>query len=62
MFNPIMVAEGGSAIGSGVTELMGYVSTMLTTITGNSVLVLFLAGSVLGTAIGIFRKLKRAAK
>lgn len=45
------------AITTAITEMMGFAGTMLTTITGNPVLVLFLAMPITGGAIGIVRKL-----
>lgn len=41
-----------------VTSIMGVVSTVMTTITGNAVLMTFFCASILGVAIGIVRKLR----
>ena len=40
------------AISTAVTDLMGFAGTMLTTITSNAVLTLFLAVPIVGAAIG----------
>ena len=41
-----------------VTSIMGVVSTVMTTITGNAVLMTFFCSSIVGVAIGIVRKLR----
>lgn len=45
------------AITSAITSMMGFAGTMLTTITSNEVLVLFLAVPIIGSAIGIVSRL-----
>ena len=45
------------ALSTGVTNLMTFAGTMLTTITSNAVLTVFLAVPVVGAAIGVVRKL-----
>ncbi len=45
------------AITTAVSDLMGFAGTMLTTVTSNAVLTLFLAVPIVGAAIGIVRKL-----
>ncbi len=45
-------------ITTGVTAILGVMTTTITAITANPILVLFLAGSIIGLAVGIFRKLK----
>ena len=44
-------------ITAAITSLMGFAGTMLTTITENAVLTLFLAVPIVGSAIAIIRKL-----
>ena len=41
-----------------ISSLMDIVGTVVTTITGNSTLMLFLGASLVGIGVGIFRKLK----
>ena len=42
-----------------VGSLMGVVSTVITTITGNPTLMVFFCAGVVGIAIGVVRKLKK---
>lgn len=58
-----MAVEGASAGGSiteAVTSIMGVVSTVITTVTNNPILLVFFASGVVGIAIGILRGLKHA--
>lgn len=50
----------GSAVSmtEAVTSIMGVVSTVMTTITGNAVLMTFFCSSIVGVAIGIVRRLR----
>ena len=50
----------GSAVSmtEAVTSIMGVVSTVMTTITGNAVLMTFFCASIVGVAIGIFKRLR----
>lgn len=50
----------GSAVSmtEAVTSIMGVVSTVMTTITGNAVLMTFFCASIVGVAIGIVKKLR----
>lgn len=41
-----------------VTSIMGVVSTVMTTITGNAVLMTFFCASIVGVAIGIAKRLR----
>lgn len=41
-----------------VTSVMGVVSTVMTTITGNAVLMTFFCASIVGVGIGICKKLR----
>lgn len=54
-----MAVEGGT-ITEAVSSIMGVVSTVITTVTGNPILLVFFASGVVGIAIGIVRGLKRA--
>lgn len=56
-----MLAEGSAGtITDAVTSIMGVVSTVITTVTNNPILLVFFASGVVGIAIGIVRGLKRA--
>ena len=60
-----MLVEGAGAGGSiteAVTSIMGVVSTVITTVTNNPILLVFFASGVVGIAIGIVRGLKHAQK
>lgn len=50
----------GSAVSmtEAVTSIMGVVSTVMTTITGNPVLMTFFCASIVGVAIGIVKRLR----
>ena len=50
----------GSAVSmtEAVTSIMGVVSTVMTTIAGNAVLMTFFCASIVGVAIGIVKKLR----
>ena len=55
-----MLAEGSAGIiTDAVTSIMGVVSTVITTVTNNPILLVFFASGVVGIAIGIVRGLKR---
>ena len=41
-----------------VTSLMGVVSTVMTTITGNAVLMTFFCAGIIGIAIAVVKKLR----
>lgn len=56
-----MLAEGSAGtITDAVTSIMGVVSTVITTVTNNPILLVFFTSGVVGIAIGIVRGLKRA--
>lgn len=57
-----MAVEGAGAGGitEAVTSIMGVVSTVITTVTNNPILLVFFASGVVGIAIGIVRGLKHA--
>lgn len=48
------------AITTGITNLMGIVGNMLTEVTSQPVLCVFFVAGLVGTAIGVLSKLKRA--
>lgn len=52
-------AVGMTEVTAGITSLGGVMTSVFGMITGNPILVLFLAASVAGLGIGLFRKLKR---
>lgn len=54
-----MAVEGGT-ITEAVSSIMGVVSTVITTVTNNPILLVFFASGVVGIAIGIVRGLKHA--
>lgn len=54
-----MLAEGSAGtITDAVTSIMGVVSTVITTVTNNPILLVFFASGVVGIAIGIVHRLK----
>ena len=59
-----LASSGGAAsafdsLQSGITNLMTLAGNMLDTVVANPVLVIPLAGSIVGVAIGVVRRLKR---
>lgn len=59
-----LIGEGGASFTSvtqGVTDIMSVVTTMITTILGNPVLVALLAAGFVGVALKIFKRMKKAA-
>ena len=52
-------AVGMTEVTAGITSLGSVMTSVVGMITGNPILVLFLAASVAGLGIGLFRKLKR---
>lgn len=54
-----ILGEGSAvAMTEAVTSIMGVVSTVMTTITGNAVLMTFFCASIVGVAIGIVKRLR----
>lgn len=53
---------GFSAVTQGVTDIMSVVTTMITTITGNPILVALLAAGFVSVALKLFKRIKRASK
>lgn len=55
----MMLAEtSANTMSTAVTSLMGVVSTVMTTITGNETLMVFFCAGVVGIAIGVVKKLR----
>lgn len=62
MLYVLATAEPGfSNITTGVTDIMTVVTTMITTILGNPVLVALLAAGFITVALKIFKRMKKAA-
>ena len=53
-----MAVEAAGGITEAVTSIMGVVSTVITTVTSNPILLVFFASGVVGIAIGIVHRLK----
>ena len=55
----MMLAETGAlGMTDAVSSLMGVVSTVMTTISGNSILLTFFCAGIVGIAIGVVKKLR----
>ncbi len=54
--------SGMTAVTTGVTDMMGIVSTMIDTITGNAILAALLAAGFISLALKIFKRVKKAAR
>lgn len=52
---------GFTSVTQGVTDIMSVVSTLITTILGNPVLVALLAAGFVSIGLRIFRRMKRTA-
>ena len=56
---PTLLAEASTvSMTEAVTSIMGVVFTVMTTITGNAVLMTFFCASIVGVAIGIVKRLR----
>lgn len=54
-----ILGEGSAAtMTSAVTSIMGVVSTVMTTIIGNEILLTFFCSSIVGVGIGIVKRLR----
>lgn len=53
-----VAALEGATMTSAVADIMSVVSTVMTTITGNAILLTFFCASIVGVAIGIVKKLR----
>lgn len=58
MGNTSVVADGVLGMTDAVSSLMGVVSTVMTTITGNAVLMTFFCAGIVGIAIAVVKKLR----
>lgn len=54
--------SGMEAVTTGVSDMMGIVTTMITTITGNAILTALLAAGFITLALKIFKRVKKAAR
>lgn len=54
----LLLADGALGMTDAVTSLMSVVSTVMTTITGNSILLTFFCAGIVGIAIGVVKKLR----
>lgn len=54
-----ILAESTGSMTQAVSDVMGVVSTVMSTITGNTILMAFFCAGIIGVAIAIVRKLKR---
>lgn len=50
--------EGGASLTDAVSSIMSVVTTVMTTITGNTILLTFFCASIVGVAIGIVKRLR----
>lgn len=53
---------GMEAVTTGVSDMMGIVTTMITTITSNAILTALLAAGFITLALKIFKRVKKAAR
>lgn len=53
---------GMTSITTGVTDIMGIVTTMIDTITGNAILAALLAAGFVTIALRLFKRVKKAAR
>lgn len=54
----LLAEASANTMSTAVTSLMGVVSTVMTTITGNETLMVFFCAGVVGIAIGVVQKLR----
>lgn len=57
-----MGAAEAITISDKVTEVVGYLNSAVTFITGNEICMLFLAGAIVSLALGLFGKAKRVVR
>lgn len=58
----LLAEASANTMSTAVTSLMGVVSTVMTTITGNETLMVFFCAGVVGIAIGVVKKLRTRQK
>ncbi|MCI6782169.1 MAG: hypothetical protein MR594_00870 [Lachnospiraceae bacterium] len=54
----VLASSASVSMTDAVTSLMGVVSTVMTTITGNAVLMTFFCAGIVGIAIAVVKKLR----
>ena len=54
----LLAEASANTMSTAVTSLMGVVSTVMSTITGNETLMVFFCAGVIGIAIGVVKKLR----
>lgn len=54
----LLAETSANTMSTAVTSLMSVVSTVMTTITGNEILMVFFCAGVVGIAIGVVKKLR----
>lgn len=54
----LLAETGAGTMTTAVESLMGVVSTVMTTITGNNILLTFFCAGIVGIAIGVVKKLR----
>lgn len=54
----LLAEASANTMSTAVTSLMGVVSTVMTTITGNETLMVFFCAGVVGIGIGVVKKLR----
>ncbi len=54
----LLAEASANTMSTAVTSLMGVVSTVMSTITGNETLMVFFCAGVVGIAIGVVKKLR----
>lgn len=54
----LLAEASANNMSTAVTDLMSVVSTVMTTITGNAVLMTFFCAGIVGIAIGVVKKLR----
>lgn len=54
----LLLADGALGMTDAVSSLMSVMSTVMTTITGNSILLTFFCAGIVGIAIGVVKKLR----
>ena len=53
----MLLAESGVTLTSAVSSIMGIVTTLMTTITSNAILMAFMCAGLIGVAIAVIKKL-----
>ena len=53
----MLLAETGVTLTSAVSSIMGIVTTLMTTITSNAILMAFMCAGLIGVAIAVIKKL-----